>query len=179
MHIRSCIAAAGLLALAACGSSGTKSDENGSAAAKGGGAPAGAVKLQPGQWEMTMETLNVTAPGLPPAILASMKRPKVTTQNCMTPEDAEGPNGKFLSGGDQGNCTHEGFTMAGGRLHGSTTCTAPGGAGKTTMAMDGQYAPQSMNIAMTMTSDMGGRQLKVESRMTGRRIGDCPAGKGS
>jgi hypothetical protein len=177
MRIASFVTAAGLLALAACGGP-DKADGNGSASKQGSAASAGGdVKLEPGEWEMAIETVNVSAPGLPPTVVASMKQPRVTDRTCMTQEEANRPKADMFAGSAGSNCKQEGFTWAGGRMKGTTTCTAAGGKGKVTMAMDGQYSAQSMDINMKMTTEAAGTPMTVESRMTGRRVGDCPAGK--
>lgn len=175
MRIASFVTAAGLLALAACGGS-DKADGNGSAA-KSGAAAGGDVKLQPGEWEMAMETISVTAPGLPPAVAASMKQPRVTNRTCMTQEEAEGPKADMFAGSSGANCKQEGFVWAGGRMKGTTTCSGTGGTGKVSMMMDGQYSAQSMDVNMKMTTEAAGTPMTVETRMTGKRLGDCPAGK--
>ena len=170
MRTLSCITAVSLLALAACGSS-DKGDGSGSAAGGGG------VKLQPGEWEMKMETVSVDAPGLPPSVAAAMKQPAATSRTCMTPQEAEGPKADMFAGSAGANCKQEGFTWSGGKIKGTTTCEPTGGAGKTRMEMDGTYSAQSMDMNMKMTTEAAGTPMTVETRMTGRRIGDCPAGK--
>jgi uncharacterized protein DUF3617 len=164
----------GLLALAACG--GPDKGE-GNEAAGDEAAPASGVKLQPGEWEITMETVSVTAPGLPPSVAATIKKPRATNRTCMTPEEANGPKPDMFAGSGGVNCKQEGFSWTGGRIKGTTTCQGAGGTGKTVMAMDGQYGAQSMDMNMKMTTDAAGTPMTVETRMTGRRVGDCPAGK--
>jgi hypothetical protein len=157
MRIGYCITAAGLLALAACGSS--------------------EVKLQPGEWEMKMETVNVTAPGMPASVTAAMKQPAATSRSCITPEEAEGPKGDMFAGNVGANCKQEGFSWAGGRIKGTTTCTGSNGAGKVSMTMDGTYSAQAMDMNMKMTTEAAGTPMTVETRMTGKRVGDCAAPK--
>ena len=173
MRIQSSIAATVLLALAACGSPG--SEGNGTAAKSDGGG--GAVALQPGEWEMKMEVVSVNAPGLPPAVAAQMKQPATVNRDCMTEEEAKGPKGDMFTGGQANNCKQEGFTWSGGRIHGVTTCTEPGGTGKTSMTMDGEYTAQSMDINMKTDTEARGVKMATEMRITGRRLGECPAGK--
>jgi hypothetical protein len=176
MIARHCITAAGLLALAACGSSGSKAGGNGAASATsapgGGGAPAAAVSLQPGEWEMTMEI-----EGMPAQVAAAMKNAKAN-RTCLTKEDLSNPNGQMFSGQSSGHgCTQKEFSMVGGRIHSSSLCTAPGGSQTTTFVMDGQYSPQSFDATMSITGGARGRTGKMTTHMTGRRVGDCPAGK--
>ena len=176
MRIQSCIAAASALALAACGGP-DKADGNGTAASSSAAA-GGQVQLDPGEWEMTMETLNVDAPGMPPAFAAAMKSAPKTHRTCMTAEEAKGPKGDIFAGQPNANCKQTGFTWAGGRIQGTTTCTGANGAGKMEMKIDGQYGRQSMDVKMNMRTEAQGTAMTIESRMTGRRIGDCPAGQG-
>jgi hypothetical protein len=173
MRIGSFMAAAGFLALAACGS-GDKADGNGTAARAVAG---GQVKLQPGEWEMTMETVNVDAPGLPAAVVASMKQPRATSRSCITPEEANGPKSDMFAGNVGANCKQEGFSWTGGHIKGKTTCAGAKGQGKMSMEVDGQYGGQTMDMNMKMTTAAAGTPMTVETHMAGRRIGECPAGK--
>jgi hypothetical protein len=159
-----------LLVLAACGS-GEKGSESSGILGGGGGA------MEPGEWEMTMETVNVSAPNLPPEALAQMKRPPVTSRTCMSAEEAKGPKPDTFTGNAGGaNCKTEGFSWAGGKIKGTTTCSPPGG-GKMTMAMDGDYGPNSMTMNMKTSTEAQGMTMNMDARITGKRIGDCPAGK--
>ncbi|MEA3053311.1 MAG: hypothetical protein QOG72_2214 [Sphingomonadales bacterium] len=168
------ILSAAVLALAACGSP-DKSGGNGSAAATGGGGSASGISLQPGEWEMKTEVVNVDVEGLPAGIAEGMKaQAGGTSRSCMTPEEAKGPKGDMFAGG-KANCKSEGFSWAGGRIKGKTTCTGQGGAGKTVMEMDGRYSPQSIDMTMKSETDLGvgGKAMKMEMRVSGRRVGEC------
>ena len=173
MHILTGTAAvAAMLALAACGDS-DKGD--GKSPAAGGGSTAG-VTLQPGEWEMKSEVVSITAAGLPPGMTEGMKaNAGSTTRTCMTEEDAKGPKGDLFTGDKSGNCKSEGFSWSGGRIKGKTTCTGQGGAGTTVMEMDGKYGPQSIDMTMKSETDLGGKPMTMEMRVSGRRIGECSA----
>jgi hypothetical protein len=162
-----------VLALAACGKPGGGND---SSAAAGGGGSASGVSLQPGEWEMKTEVVNVSAEGLPPGMLEGMKQSAgSTTRTCMTPEEAKGPKGDLFAGDKSGNCKSEGFSWAGGRIRGKTICTGQGGAGKTVMEMDGSYGGQNIDMTMKSETDLGGKAMKMEMRVSGRRVGECSA----
>jgi hypothetical protein len=167
--------AASLLALAACGS---KSDGNSTKASGGGGGlfGGGAVSLQPGEWEMTMELLNIDAPGMPPQVVAAMKQQTAkSSRTCISPEEAKGPKPGDLTGQGRGNCKNEGYVWEGGRIAGTTVCTGEGT--KSTAVLDGSYTPQSMTLSMKNTTEAAGNKMVMDMRMSGRRVGDCPAGK--
>jgi hypothetical protein len=166
------LAATLLLALGACGSGGT--DGNGSASASGG------TELQPGEWEMKMELLDVKGPGIPANAVAQMKQQVArTTRDCMTPEEAKGPRSDMFTKGQAANCKQDDFTWSGGKIHGVLTCggSGPGGEGKVTMTMDGQYGGQSIDMTMKTKTEAQGASMDMDMRITGRRVGECPAGK--
>ncbi|HEX8380295.1 MAG TPA: DUF3617 domain-containing protein [Allosphingosinicella sp.] len=189
------ILGAAALALASCGSSeaggGNESAGNGAAAAVGGGGGGGeaatpakgsggasgaAVNLQPGEWEMKMEVVNVKVEGLPEGVAEAMRKETgKASRTCMTPEEAKGPKGDLFTKDNPGNCKSEGFAWVNGRIQGKTVCQGEGGAGKTEMTMDGRYTPQSMDMTMKSDTDMMGKKMTMEMRMTGRRVGECTA----
>ena len=167
------ILSAAVLVLAACGKSGGGNES--SAAGGGGSASASGVNLQPGEWEMKTEVVNVTAEGLPAGVADGMKAQAAsTTKTCMTPEEAKGPKGDIFAG-NQSNCKSEGFSWAGGKIKGKTTCTGQGGAGQTVMEMDGSYSGQSIDMTMKSKTDLAGKAMTMEMRVSGRRVGECSA----
>jgi hypothetical protein len=167
------ILGAAVLALAACGKSGGGNES--SAASGGGSASAAGISLQPGEWEMKTEVVNVSAEGLPAGIAEGMKaQASSTTKTCMTPEEAKGPKGDIFAGKDS-NCKSEGFSWSGGTIKGKTVCAGQGGAGKTEMEMDGKYSAQSIDMTMKSKTDLAGKAMTMEMRVQGRRIGECTA----
>lgn len=178
--------AAALLALSACG----KSDDG---AGAGSGAKQSAeqvasemkkVSLQPGEWETTVEIVDVQmegAPkGMPAGAMDAMKGRKTVTKNCVTPEQAANPNADFLTAQKDSKCTYSGFEMSGGMIKGAVSC--PGGEGGTAeVAMKGIYTPTSYTMTMEMDSaGMGGAsapgmKMHMKMKSSGKRIGECPA----
>lgn len=171
------MAAAGLLALAACGSG--DGPGNGSAAAGGGtaaagGAGGGGVQLQPGEWETTTEMVKVE--GMPKELAGMMAKPR-TAKNCITAEQVQKANTGLFGGEEQKNCKHEGFAFKDGRVSGKLSCTGEGGEGGTsTMEMDGRYTATSYDVTSKISTDVQGMKMNMESRTRARRLGDCPAG---
>jgi hypothetical protein len=179
------------LALGGCGKSGSQASGNGAAAgnaaapaasasaeAQGGGtAAAGAVQLNPGEWETTSQMTMTGLGNLPPEAARAMKglSQKVTTRHCLTPERARNPGGDLFSGKHQEGCSRQGFVFAGGRVQGSMTCKDPRGMAST-VTMDGQYSGDSFDVTMKMTASGEGRGMTWNAHTIGRRIGACPAG---
>ena len=188
--IRNSAAAAGLLALAACGGGGegksggneagaSDPSANAASAADGGGNTGGtasaAMQLQPGQWEMTTQTVNVSIPGLPAGAADMMKTGPITVKTCITEEQAQKPSADLFAGKTAPNCKQEGFTAAGGKVNGTMTCSG-GDTGATAMKMEGQFGPTQYDITMATKTQAEGRDMTMEIRSSGRRLGECPAG---
>lgn len=163
--------AAGLITIAMLGACSQNGDGgNGTAAAPGTGAGA-TVALQPGQWESRLEVVAADmpagAPGMPP----------MSARFCITPEQAANPNADVLGGGQnmpQG-CTTENYTVSGGRISGAIVCNMGGTANRTTI--NGQFTPTTYEMTMQSRSEAGGTTTESQTRVTARRIGDCPAGQ--
>jgi Protein of unknown function (DUF3617) len=106
---------------------------------------------------------------------------KTVSTQCITPEQAANPGGDLLSGNKDGKCKYANFSMKGGTVSGSMTCSGgPQSPGTMTMTMAGKYAPTSydMTVDMTTAGMMGeGMTMHMTSRGTGKRIGECPAEK--
>lgn len=170
------------LALAACGSSGgDKAGEGGNGSAEatgsgGGGGSASGVSLQPGEWEMKMEVVDVKVEGLPPGLAENMKsQAGGINRTCMTPEEARAPKGDIFAGDKSGGCKSEGFKWEGGRIEGKTVCPGKGGSGQTVMTMDGRYSAQSIDMTMKSQTDLMNKPMTMEMRLSGRRVGECTA----
>ena len=164
--------------LAACsGQSGndqTAADGAAPAEAGSGAGEAGLAALQPGEWETTVEVLSMEVPGMP-AGMAAPAIPPTTTRHCVTPEEAAQPNAEFFAGNAEGAaCQRENFTIANGRISGVITCAAEG----TTIRseMNGQFASDRYEVTSRTQTTAQGMTMNGETRLTARRVGDCPAG---
>ena len=172
---------ASALLLAACGQQG---GNNSQTAKAGGGTGAGAAaaessvfSMEPGEWETTMLMNMGAVADLPPGVQLPPAQP-LTTRTCMTPEQVRNARAAFLGGGGHPgvDCDYSGVTMAGGRISGTSTCRSRGV--EMSMTMDGSFTPTSYDIDQRMRSTIGGRTRESTGHMTGRRIGECPAGAG-
>jgi hypothetical protein len=185
MKIQMVLGTAGLLALAACGggdggktaadngASEAASSEGGSAASAGG-AGGSDVKLRPGQWEMHAE---VEMPGMPKEAADMMKGTVTTTKTCISEQDVQRSDANIFTGKKDSNCKTEGFEAKNGRIKGTVTCTGDAGQGKMKMEMEGSFRPDSYEVRSKMDVEgVGGEGMKMETHVTAKRIGDCPAG---
>lgn len=132
------------------------------------------MQIQPGEWETTFEMVNIEAPNMPPEMAAAMKQnigQKTTSRTCITPEEASG--GEFMTTDSDAQCTKEGISFAGGRIQGSMTCT--GEEGRATITMTGQHSGTSYDMRSKVVSANESGNLTMETRVTGRRLGECTA----
>lgn len=175
-------AATGLLLLSACGKSEEKAGEGTPMSADEVVKKVEAVKLTPGQWETTIEILDMKMEGLPEGAPAGMMNnmlgSKTTVKSCITKEQAEKPNADFLSAQKDANCTYSSFDMSGGLIKAAMTCSGKDRPGELKLNMTGKYAPDryEMNQEMNMAGFQPGMSMAMKSKVTGRHIGDCPAG---
>jgi hypothetical protein len=187
--LKAALLAGALLALAACGGEKGESARKGDAAAGGNASDSASaaspsdgagqrMKLDPGQWESTVET-KISGEGLPPEVARQMAANKVTSRTCITREQAEKPDGNVFAGKQENGCTAKDFSVEGGRVQGTMICKGKDGRGAMTMTLDGQYGGTSFDIRSKMVmSGTGMSGMTVEAHTVGKRVGDCPAGQG-
>ena len=179
MRVRIALAALGALALGGCGGNGDGGDQQASASVDGeGGAGDATAKTQirPGQWEMRTEVKAITGPGVPAGAADAAKAQNTTILTCISEEQARNSDAKIFTGKQDPNCTSEGFEANDGRISGTMTCKGQNGQPGVSMAMNGTFAAERYDLDMKM--EMGGpaQGMTVETKTSGRRIGECPAG---
>ena len=170
---------AGMLPLAACDQGPSVNERNASVAevqqeiAEAGGSDS---FVRPGLWESEVTIEEMTMPGVPADMAAQMKgfTGRVETQqNCLTPEEAKRPKEDFFAGGNE-NCRYDRFTMAGGKIDAVMKCAS--GPARQTMAMTGDYSPDTYNMRMDMTSEGGegaDAGMTMRMRVDAKRVGEC------
>ncbi|MGB5723755.1 MAG: DUF3617 domain-containing protein [Parasphingorhabdus sp.] len=139
------------------------------------------VTLEPGEWENTVEIVDVKIEGLPdnvPAGVMDRMKGKVTTsKSCITEEEAKNPGAQFFAAQEKTNCEVKKFNMSGGAVSSEMSCSDMGGTpGDMTMKMDGQYGPSSYEMTMNMDGGAAGMKMNISSKSSGKRIGSCPTG---
>ena len=174
--------AAGLLALglAAC---------NAQSGGTGARTQPAEVSMQPGMWETTYRILSIDLPTAPPEIVeglrAGISTAPVIERSCLTPAEAAAPGNAVR---DRTMRRQPGYVcetgeslFAGGRIRMSLSCRSTTGQPDLRQAMVGSYGAETLQAAVSGASvlragDTGpAYPVRVESTLTGRRIGDCPA----
>lgn len=172
-------AASGFLLLSACGKG---EDKVAPMSADDVAEKVQAVKLTPGQWETTVEIIDVKMEGLPEGAPAGMMNnmigSKTTVKSCITREQAEKPNADFLAAQKNANCSYSSFDMTGGLIKAAMICKGKNQPGELKMSMTGKYGADSyeMNQETNMSGFQKGMGMAMKSKVTGRHVGDCPAG---
>tara|TARA_B100000678_G_scaffold287671_2_gene294680 strand:- start:342 stop:905 length:564 start_codon:yes stop_codon:yes gene_type:complete len=178
--VRTIIAASACLALlAACSDGGADTDGDGNITKEEVAAEAasgGEVKIQPGQWENTIEFTEFDIPGVPENMkdmIAGQLGKSITTKSCITQEEADKPNAGFFGGEKNDNCTYQEFDRSGDKLKLRMTCkTDDGGTAK--VAMDGAFAKDKFTLTMDQKiSGTPAGDVSMKGTVTGKRIGDC------
>ena len=134
--------------------------------------------MRAGEWRAsaTIEEMNI--PGMPPEAQKQMKQAmgqhqNTTYQYCLTPAEAQRPNGKFFTGKEANNCRYDHFTMGGGKIDAVMQCQSD----KThsmTMTIEGAYSPDSYSTHVAMNMQ-GGREggMTMKMRSEAHRVGEC------
>ena len=175
------VSVAVLSLIGGCSDKGADQDGDGKITAEEVAEEMNRVRLEPGEWENTVEIVDVKVEGLPEGVPATamdgMKGKVTTSKSCITEQQAENPGAEFFAAQKETNCDVKKFDMSGGAVSSEMSCTNMGGApGNMTMAMDGQYGPSSYDMTMNMKGGASGMKMNISAKSSGKRIGDCPAG---
>jgi hypothetical protein len=178
MRFLSPIAIVALFALAACGKQGGDSVSLKNASLDDV-AKTQKAKIQPGEWQVTIDMVDQKITGGPPNMPAMPKPSPITTKTCITPEQVNRPEGMFSGGMDglKKNCTYDSFAMADGKIDAKMHCTMPNGM-KIAATNSGTFSATelSSDSNSTVTGLPGGMSSSSHTKMTAKRIGECAAG---
>jgi hypothetical protein len=135
-----------------------------------------AVKIQPGQWEISFAIDKMDMPGMPAGAMDHAKQAQKTS-TCITPEQAAKPAGDLFAGKGSGACTFDTFTMAGGKLNAAMSCKQPNMPGTSKTIMSGTYGSTefSNEVTSSVSGMPGGQTMTIHATSSGHRIGECPA----
>lgn len=126
--------------------------------------PAAAQTMKPGMWEGTSQITSMSMPNMPAGMKQAMAGKAQTFRHCVRAEDvAKGPE-KLFQGSD-GRCRYTSFKMTGGSISAVMQCQ-----GGMTGRMAGTFTPTSYAATNDISTTAG---MKMTSKVTGRRVGDC------
>lgn len=181
------IVATATLALAACGQKTSTTTTFSTNSTTGtvttsGDAPVTATSLgiQPGKWETTITTLDMTTTGEPadmPKGMVPQKPGPRTIAACVTSEQAsKGPGemlqealGKLKKAGI--DCTITNQVSPGGKMESEGRCKLP--SGMMTSRTTGTYTPTEISYDSESSRNMGPVTAVTKTHTVSRRVGDC------
>jgi Protein of unknown function (DUF3617) len=165
------------VALSGCSKSPSVTAQNasvGEVAEKVAEVQAGGQFISPGRWESTMTIREMTVPGLPPEMAERMKAHMGQAKSfisCLTPEEVKQPEEGFFGGANSG-CRYERFSMADGKIDGVMKCSGQGM--ERTMAMSGNYSPDTYNMAVSSEGKgQGPAAMTMKMTLEAKRTGAC------
>jgi len=171
---------AAALALSGCGKKQEASASGGEAA--GGnvasGMAAAAVIPDAGLYEIKMDLIDMSMPGMPAGMAEQMKKSMATarvTKSCLTEADRADAVKKMTKGAENGACKYTKYDVIGGKVDARMECDM-GDRGTGTYTMTGTITRQGVD--MTMQSDqkspqMPGGGMSMKMHLTSTRVGDC------
>ena len=154
------LASIAVLLLAACGE----------APAENKAAPAAAAPA-PGQWELSGEVTRFTR--------ADQGAPRIntpvgtrTTENVCVGPGGRLPSAMFAGAGF--TCTYPDYYVRGGRVNVTLHCRREGLSGDIPMTVNGSFQADSIEYTRNLrTSLVSDGDVEINTRVTGRRTGDC------
>jgi hypothetical protein len=123
-----------------------------------------AEDIQPGLWELSLETSVPASPGF--------SLPPTTVNQCLTEQDAQDPSGVLGRAANPGasDCTFSEKSYSGNTLHFKMQCA--GTLGLQTQG-DVTYTATTIEGSLVTTASVLGEATELRSKISARRIGDC------
>ncbi len=164
------VALACLALLCACGQAETPADLTEEDVAE----ELASVALEPGRWEMRTQIVSAGGP-LPQGVIDRLVGRQTSGSACITPEQAERPNGTFLQAQQGADCAYHAFDVADGRLTAEMTCTGGNLPARMQTQMSGSYTSAGYDLLLDMRTTGSGEEgaVQIRTRSVGRRTGDC------
>ena len=120
--------------------------------------------IQPGLWELTMETRVAASPDFAPA--------PTSINQCLTAQDAQDPSRVLGGVANPGasDCTYTEKNFVGSTFRFKMQC-----AGSFGIQTRGEitYSATSMQGDIVSTASVLGQATELKSKITARRLGDC------
>lgn len=183
MRFKLAAALTGAFALVACGGTDADTDGDGTISQEEMAAEVADVKINPGEWENTVEFVEIDfddsqipeeARGFIGPALEQMRGRVNTTKSCITPEEAEQPAAEMFAGDENADCEYKRFKFSGGDIDMAMTCNSAG-SGNAEFTATGSYTEN--DYTMDMQIEMSGTPMgamSIAANTTGKRLGECP-----
>lgn len=134
-----------------------------------------AAQLSAGQWEVTGQVANLTQRDKSPPAIKAAVGDKTTAASCVAEADTRKPP-PALFVGEGYDCTYRDIYMSGGRLNATLACKHPDLKGNVAVSVNGRYTADTLEATSIIeTSLFSGGDVRVETKLNGRRTGACTA----
>ena len=172
--------ACAVLALAACSSGSEEVDADGDGTVSTEEAKQAAQKvrpLEPGEYKMNMELVDLTDPTMSAEEIAQAKQffssmSGMAPARCLTEEEANEGMAGIAQGLQDGNCTVQNMTADEGGMRGEMTCKGQNGDAK--VNIDTTSTGTSSQMTMRVAEPTADGQEKTTTMKIGMtRVGDC------
>ena len=170
---------AATVALAACGGSGNAdADGDGRVSAEEmKNAAADMEPLQPGEYKMSMELVELEDPTVTPEELEQAKSffgmmSSMAPAKCMTAEELENPMVDLADNMQDGDCEVTSMNASGGNMKAEMSCSGDKGAADVTLESTSTATSSQMTMTAVETTEQGPKRMVMKIGM--ERQGDCP-----
>jgi len=129
-------------------------------AALGVAAPAFAQTIEPGEWEFNAVTSSTLFPGGQSTVF----------KHCVTPEDAANPERWMAKQNEKGKCQLTPGEKTPTSMRWEMSCPRTNMRGNGIARITG---PGTVESDLSMTGELQGHRIQMNTRATGRRLGPC------
>jgi len=136
-------------------------------------APPSAAAPSPGQWELTSEVTRFRAADDGAPKINTPAGTRATQRICL----AAGSLPAEMLVGEGYDCRSSNDYVHNGRISVNMTCRRSGLAGDILVTVNGTFTSDGMEFTRGVRSQLSTQgDVEIDSTVTGRRVGDCPAG---
>lgn len=155
-----------LLFVAACG-------DGGGGEAQKNDAQAAAATIAAGMWELTSEVTAVDPLDQGRPRIDTPVGTRATASVCV----GSGRPPTELFSGDGYRCSFDNYYVHNGRMNVTVRCRRDGLPGSISMLADGRFDAETIEYQRELSTALSGEgDVRIVSRVTGRRTGECAAG---
>lgn len=142
----------------------------------------GDLSITPGQWERTTTVVDVEydeaqfpeqARAQIVEAIERMRGQSNTESTCVSEEEASQPAAQFFSAANTFDCEYERFQFSNGTIDMVANCNDPG-RGSAKLSNSGKFDAESYDMDVTIETQVPQQgTMKIVSKGTGKRVGDC------
>lgn len=127
-------------------------------------AGAQAQEINPGLWRINVDSVIATTPGYSP--------PPVSQTQCLSAADAHDPQRLFgdMAAPGAADCTYGKTKVSGSNLRFTLQCAGPLNL---RASGDVDLGAETISGSITSSANLGGQQVDMQSKVSGKRIGAC------